>query len=169
MRASSGCIYSQCTYHFIDVTASQSSSPQVVSVNKLISKTRSYANVELKLLPFSLLLHPLRSRIGASRTCSTPNPGPPIDRRSLPAKMELLQDYITYKIKTTIKEALSRKAKQKLPRPDDVAELRKLIEAQDPQPPCSCDICNPARYKAYANCPILLQRHPRLKISRRLS
>jgi hypothetical protein len=80
--------------------------------------------------------------------------------------MELPQDYIKCKVKTTIKGDFRYKDKQKLPRPDEPADLRKLIEAQDPQPPCSCDICDPARYKAHRNCPLFLHSHPKLKISR---
>jgi hypothetical protein len=80
--------------------------------------------------------------------------------------MELPQDYIKYKVKTTIKGAFRYKDEQKLPRPDEPADLRKLIEAQDPQPPCSCDICDPARYKAHRNYPLFLHPHPKLKISR---
>ena len=79
--------------------------------------------------------------------------------------MEMPQDYIKYKIKTTLKETFRRKEKQKFSRPDDVAELRKLIESQTPRPPCNCDICDAARYARFANYLFHLHEHPKLKSS----
>ena len=77
--------------------------------------------------------------------------------------MEMPQDYIKLHIKSTIKDALRRRSKQTFPCPDTLDGLRAVIEAQDPQPACNCDQCDPRFYKSHWNCKIHPHDHPKLK------
>ena len=78
--------------------------------------------------------------------------------------MEMPQDYIKLHIKTTMKDALRRRSKQTFPCPDTLDGLRALIEAQDPQPACNCDQCDPRFCKSHWNCEMHPHDHPKLKL-----
>ena len=59
-----------------------------------------------------------------------------------------------------IREHILHRGKQKLPRPSDPLELRDLINSQNPEPKCTCNICDPCFYASFWHCPI----HPHFHI-----
>ncbi|KAF2128201.1 hypothetical protein P153DRAFT_405539, partial [Dothidotthia symphoricarpi CBS 119687] len=52
-----------------------------------------------------------------------------------------------------IREHILQHKRQKLPCPTNLTHLYSLIQAQQPPPKCTCDLCNPAPHTSFWNCP----------------
>lgn len=56
----------------------------------------------------------------------------------------------------------SSRGKHDHPEPSEHLDLKALVEAQDPMPTCTCDLCEPAPYRDFLNC--FLRPHYRIKL-----
>jgi len=66
-------------------------------------------------------------------------------------------------IGSTLRNVFRRKQKQRLPCPNTLEELRKLVDTDGSKPVCRCDQCDPRLYGSYCNCILRLHHHPKLK------